>query len=142
MKVVSEVQENNIKNIFNKIYKTQKKYKKKTDEILDDVIMPNENINKIINGNCVDILKGIDDNSIDMVMTSPPYDNIREYNGYSFDFENIANELFRILKTGGVMIWVVNDKTENGSESGTCFKQALYFKSIGFNIYGKSFNKI
>ena len=71
-----------------------------------------------------------------MVMTSPPYDNIREYNGYSFDFENIANELFRILKTGGVMIWVVNDKTENGSESGTCFKQALYFKSIGFkNTY-------
>ncbi len=91
---------------------------------------------KIINGNCLDVMREkIPDNCIDLTVTSPPYDNLRKYNGYCFDFEGIARELYRITKDGGVVVWVVGDKTERGSESGTSFKQALYFKEIGFNLH-------
>ncbi len=86
-------------------------------------------------GNCLDILPTLADNSVDLTITSPPYDNLRDYKGYSFDFEGIAKELFRVTKKGGVVVWVVGDATINGSESGTSFKQALYFKEIGFNLY-------
>lgn len=72
---------------------------------------------------------------IDLIITSPPYDNLRTYNGYSFDFETIANELYRITKKGGVVVWVVGDATIKGSETGSSFKQVLYFKSIGFNLH-------
>ncbi len=84
---------------------------------------------------CLEGLKLLDDDCIDLTVTSPPYDNLRTYNGYSFDFENIARELFRVTKDGGVVVWIVNDKTEKGSETGTSFKQALFFKNIGFNIW-------
>lgn len=77
----------------------------------------------------------MEDNFIDMVLTSPPYDKIRYYNGFSFPFEKIANELYRVLKPGGVIVWVVGDATIDGSETGTSFKQALYFKEIGLNIH-------
>jgi site-specific DNA-methyltransferase (adenine-specific) len=70
-----------------------------------------------------------------MVLTSPPYDNLRDYKGYTFDFESIAKELYRITKQGGVVVWVVGDATIKGSETGTSFKQALYFKEIGFNLH-------
>jgi len=63
-----------------------------------------------------------------LVVTSPPYDNLRKYKGFSFDFENTAKELYRVLKDGGVVVWVVSDQTINGSESGTSFRQALFFK--------------
>ena len=72
---------------------------------------------------------------IDLTVTSPPYDNLRNYNGYEFEFEKIANELFRITKDGGVVVWVVGDSTINGSETGTSFRQALYFKEVGFNLH-------
>ena len=74
-------------------------------------------------------------NFIDLVVTSPPYDNLRDYKGYDFDFESIAKSLFRVIKKGGVVVWVVGDQTVNGSETGTSFKQALYFKEIGFNLH-------
>jgi len=72
---------------------------------------------------------------IDLVVTSPPYGQLRQYDGYSFDFEIIAKNLFKVLKTGGIIIWVVADQTKHGSESGESFRQALFFKSIGFNIH-------
>jgi len=72
---------------------------------------------------------------IDLVVTSPPYDNLRKYNGYSFDFEAVAKELFRVVKVGGVVVWIVADATVNGSETGTSFRQALYFMSLGFNLH-------
>jgi len=75
------------------------------------------------------------DEFIDLTITSPPYDDIRNYNGYSFDFENTAKELYRITKKGGVVVWVVNDATKNGSETLTSFKQAIYFNEIGFNVH-------
>ena len=95
----------------------------------------NLEINKIYNMDCLDGLKLLDDECIDLTVTSPPYDNLRTYNGYSFDFENIAKELYRVTKQGGVVVWVVGDQVINGSESGTSFRQALYFKEIGFNLH-------
>ena len=92
-------------------------------------------INKIYNENCIDTMAKMPDNFIDLTVTSPPYDNLRDYKGYSFPFEDIAKELFRVTKKGGVVIWVVGDGTENGSETGTSFRQALFFKEIGFNIH-------
>lgn len=86
-------------------------------------------------GDCLDVMKSLPNESIDLTVTSPPYDNLRTYNGYSFDFESIAKELHRVTKNGGVVVWVVGDATVNGSETGTSFKQALYFKEIGFNLH-------
>jgi len=91
-------------------------------------------INQIFNEDCLETMKKMDDNTIDCVITSPPYDDLRNYNGYSFDFESIARELYRVLKPGGVVIWVVGDAMKNGSETGTSFRQALYFMEIGFKL--------
>lgn len=93
------------------------------------------NVNQIYHGNCLDIMRNIADGYVDLVVTSPPYDNLREYNGYSFEFERVANELFRVIAPGGVIVWVVGDATVDGSETGTSFKQALYFKSLGLNLH-------
>jgi DNA modification methylase len=92
-------------------------------------------INKIHNENCLDTMFKMPDNFIDLTVTSPPYDNLRTYNGYSFDFESIAKELYRTTKKGGVVVWVVGDATIKGSKTGTSFKQALFFKECGFNFH-------
>ena len=92
-------------------------------------------INTVITGDCLEVMKDIPDNSIDLVVTSPPYDNLRAYKGYVFDFSNIAKELYRVTKQGGVLVWVVGDATVDGSETGTSFRQALYFKQMGFNLH-------
>jgi len=92
-------------------------------------------INKIYNENCLDTMARMPDCFVDLTVTSPPYDNLRNYNGYSFDFEAVAKELFRVTKQGGVVVWVVGDATIKGSETGTSFKQALYFREIGFNLH-------
>jgi len=89
----------------------------------------------LYHGDCLEVLKTMPDESVELTVTSPPYDNLRDYKGYSFDFEGIAKELLRVTKKGGVVVWVVGDATINGSESGTSFKQALYFKKIGFNLH-------
>lgn len=92
-------------------------------------------MNKIIQGDCLEKLKELENNSVDLTVTSPPYDNLRTYNGYTFNFEGIAKELYRVTKQGGVVVWVVGDATINGSETGTSFKQALCFKEMGFNLH-------
>ena len=85
---------------------------------------------------CLEGLKLLDDNSIDLTVTSPPYDNLRTYKGYSFDFENIAKELYRVTKDGGVVVWVIGDgHDKSGSETLTSFRQGLFFKEIGFNMH-------
>lgn len=88
----------------------------------------------LLNTDCVEGMKMIDDNTIDLTITSPPYDDLRVYKGFSFDFENVAKELYRITKEGGTVVWIVGDATKDGCETLTSFKQALYFKEIGFNI--------
>ena len=98
----------------------------------------NLKLNKTHNINCIEGMKLLDDNCIDLTVTSPPYDNLRSYKGCEWDFDifkQIANELYRVTKNGGVVVWIVGDKTIKGSESGTSFKQALYFKEIGFNLH-------
>jgi DNA modification methylase len=84
---------------------------------------------------CLQTMSRMPDESIDFVLTSPPYDQVRKYKGYQFDFKSIAQNLYRIIKVGGVVVWVVGDATQKGSETGTSFRQALYFKDIGFNLH-------
>jgi len=92
-------------------------------------------INKIICGDAVEVLFKFPLASIDLVVTSPPYDNLRDYNNYVFNFKGIVLQLKKVLKTGGVIVWVVGDATIKGSETGTSFRQALYFKKLGFNLH-------
>ena len=92
-------------------------------------------LNKIICGDAVSIMQGIPENSIDLTVTSPPYDELRNYNGYIFDFEGMARGLFRVTKKGGVVVWVVGDKIKNGNRTLTSFRQALFFQNIGFNVH-------
>ena len=92
-------------------------------------------IDKIYNEDCIETMKRMPDNFIGLTVTSPPYDNLRTYNGYCFDFENVAKQLYRVTKEGGVVVWVVGDATIDGDETGTSFRQALYFKECGFNLH-------
>ena len=91
-------------------------------------------------GDCLDVMKDIPDGSVDLTVTSPPYDNLRTYNGnidqWSFEkFQAIAKELYRVTKQGGVVVWVVGDATVKGSETGTSFRQALFFMDCGFRLH-------
>ncbi len=87
-------------------------------------------------GDCVEFMrKNVSDEVIDLVVTSPPYDQLRNYEGYKFNFEATAEALYRVIKPGGIVVWVVNDGVINGSKSLTSFKQSLYFKEIGFNVH-------
>jgi len=92
-------------------------------------------VNKIYCGDCAVVMSEFDADSIDLTVTSPPYDNLRDYEGYVFNFESIAKQLYRVTKPGGVVVWVVCDATINSSETGTSFRQALYFKDLGFNLH-------
>ena len=92
-------------------------------------------INKIYNIDCAEGMSKLDDESVDLVVTSPPYDNIRQYNGFVFDVDKIIFQLYRVIKNGGVVVWVIGDQTLNGSESCTSFKQALKFVETGFNLH-------
>jgi site-specific DNA-methyltransferase (adenine-specific) len=92
-------------------------------------------INHIYNTDCLVGMKKLPENCIDLVVTSPPYDDLRNYKGYHFDFDNIAVELLRIVKKGGIVVWVVGDKISNGDKTLTSFKHAIYFQKIGFNVH-------
>lgn len=104
-----------------------------------------EIINKIYNEDCLITMFKMPDDFIDLTITSPPYDKMRTYdnhingstklNGYSFPFENIAKELFRVTKEGGVVVWIVGDETIKGNETGSSFRQALFFKDCGFKLF-------
>ena len=90
---------------------------------------------KLIEGDCVTVMREFANESIDLTVTSPPYDNLRTYNGYVFDYQATLDELYRITKVGGVVVWVVNDEVVDGSETGTSFRQALYAMETGFNLH-------
>lgn len=106
----------------------------------------NLELNKIYNESCLETMARMPNNFIDLTITSPPYDDLRTYNnlvkfnsseddGYSFSFKKIAIELFRVTKEGGVVVWVVGDSTIAGNETGNSFRQALFFKECGFNLF-------
>ena len=88
-----------------------------------------------LNCDCMEGMRSLPDECIDLTVTSPPYDELRDYNGFSFDWKATIEQLARITKTGGVVVWIVNDQTVNGSETGTSFKQALYAMEMGFNLH-------
>ena len=92
-------------------------------------------IDNIYNMDCLEGMRQMEAESVDLTVTSPPYDNLRTYNGYCFDFENIARELYRVTKQGGVVVWVVGDATIDGSETLTSFRQAIGFREIGFRLH-------
>jgi len=95
----------------------------------------NMEFGKIYHENCVDTLRRMPDDLMDMTITSPPYDDLREYNGYHFPVEEIAALLYRKTKPGGVVIWVVGDRTLNGDETLTSFRHAITFQEAGFNVH-------
>ena len=92
-------------------------------------------MNIAYNEDCVQGMRKLPDACIDLTVTSPPYDNLRTYHGYAFDWKATLEELYRITKSGGAVVWIVADQTKNGSESGTSFRQALYAMEIGFNLH-------
>lgn len=98
--------------------------------------MPTIAFNRVYCGDNVELMRDIPSNCIDLVVTSPPYDNLRKYGGHSWDFEGVALELARVLKPGGVIVWVVGDSVVNGSESLSSMRQAIYFKDVcGLNVH-------
>jgi len=116
----------------------KKELERESNEILK--IIPPKEINIPLNGvycgESVEFMrKNIPNSSIDLVVTSPPYDDLREYNGFIFDYKSMADELYRVTKNGGVVVWIVGDRVKNGSETLLPYEQAQYFKSIGFNVH-------
>ena len=89
---------------------------------------------RLIAGNCLEIMREWDDAIIDLTVTSPPYDNMRDYKGFAFEFDAIARELYRVAKKGGVVVWVVGDRI-SGGRSMTSFRQAIAFQEIGFDVH-------
>lgn len=97
-------------------------------------------LNKIYLSDCCEAIKRMPDESVDLTVTSPPYDNLRTYGNQENDwcmkkFYGLAKDIYRVTKSGGIVVWIVNDETVNGSETGTSFQQALYFREIGFCLH-------
>jgi DNA modification methylase len=92
-------------------------------------------LDKIHCGDNCDLLGQLPRECIDLVVTSPPYDDLRTYGGHSWDFFGVAWQLKRVLKPGGVIVWVVADATKDGSETGSSMEQALHFKRLGLNLH-------
>ena len=103
------------------------------------VPLPSLPLDQIILGDNCEVMRTMPSESIDLVVTSPPYDDLRTYGGHDWDFYGVAWNLKRLLKPGGVIVWVVNDKTENGQETGTSMRQALHFQSIGLRLHDTMF---
>lgn len=91
--------------------------------------------NGIYCGDCVELMRQLPSDSIDLTVTSPPYGDLRRYSGFAWSFEETAKELYRVTAQGGVVVWVTADQVKKGSETGTSFKQALYFMECGFRLY-------
>jgi site-specific DNA-methyltransferase (adenine-specific) len=93
-------------------------------------------LNKFYVGESVQFIKdNIPDNFVDLTVTSPPYDNLRTYNGFTFEYKTILSELYRVTKVGGIVVWVVGDRISNGDRTLTSFRQALCFQNVGFNVH-------
>jgi len=97
---------------------------------------------KLYLGDCLEVMRGFPDKSVDAVITSPPYDNLRDYGKtFHWDFYGIANEIYRVVKDCGVIVWIIGDATIDGSETLSSFKQALYFNNLGLKLYDTMFYK-
>ena len=96
-------------------------------------------MNQVFHNDCVSGMEALEDQSVDLSITSPPYDDLRSYNESSLwnieVFKDVAQQLYRVIKTGGVVVWVVGDAVIKGSETGSSFRQALYFMDLGFRLH-------
>jgi len=97
--------------------------------------VPNDYLNQILCGDCSVLMKRIPNDSVDLILTSPPYDDLRNYKGYCFDFHAVSCEILRIIKPTGVVVWVIGDRVVKGNRTLTSFKQALAFQDIGFKMH-------
>ncbi len=134
LRKVKGIGEKTIKRIKNTLLHNQNnQYDDKNIKYKDTFDLP---LNNFYIGESVKWMqKNMPNNFIDLTVTSPPYDNLRNYKGYKFDYKAMLKELYRVTKDGGVVVWVVNDATINGSETGTSFRHALYAMDIGFNLH-------
>ena len=118
-----------VKQSFNNL--TDIKFTKKTPKKKTSIPL-----NKVICGDCVSVMKTMPDNSVDMVVTSPPYDDVRNYNGFSFNLHDTGKEIFRILKEGGIVAMVIQDQTKNFGKSLTSFRTIVdWVDNIGFKLF-------
>ena len=92
-------------------------------------------LDQIICGDNVAVLSTLPAECIDLTVTSPPYDNLREYGGHSWDFAVLAAQLARVTKPGGVVVWIVGDGHKDGAETLTSFRQALAFDALGLRMH-------
>lgn len=135
----------NIKGFGKKMEERVIEYMKKKEKEIEhnnqikSITPPNNfkiDLDDIYCGESVEFMRRhIPSSSVDLIVTSPPYDDLREYNGFRFNYKMMLEEIYRVLDVGGVCVWVVGDATIDGSETGTSFKQALYAKEIGFNLH-------
>ena len=93
------------------------------------------NVNQIVVGECAKVMQQLPAGSVDLIVTSPPYDDLRDYNGYEFDYRAVGEGMLHVLKPGGVAVWIVGDRVRNGSRSLTSFEQGLAFRDIGFRVH-------
>ena len=92
-------------------------------------------LDRIVCKDCVEFMKNLKNECIDLTVTSPPYDDLRNYNGYEFNYREISKELYRVTKIGGVVVWIVGDKIVKGNKTLTSFRQSLTFQEAGFNVH-------
>jgi DNA modification methylase len=100
-----------------------------------DIFGADLDLDTIYNEDCRDTMRRMPDEIINLTVTSPPYDDLRDYEGYDFPFEWIAEELYRVTHEDGILVWVVGDATHEGSETGSSFRQALTFMDLGFKLH-------
>tara|TARA_Y100000034_G_C6875037_1_gene400043 strand:- start:483 stop:1289 length:807 start_codon:yes stop_codon:yes gene_type:complete len=99
-------------------------------------MLADSHINNIICGDNIEVMRAIPENSIDLVVTSPPYDNIRDYKGYNMDLHNVGHQVHRVLKEGGVCVMIIQDGTKNFGKSLTSFRTIVdWCDSFGFKLF-------
>lgn len=109
--------------------------KKESKHAHSNLIYPEDFLNKILCGNCENLMKIIPDGTVDLIVTSPPYDDLREYKGFGFHFDGIAKEMYRVLNDKGIAVWIVGDKINRGDKTLTSFRHAIRFQELGFKIH-------
>src|ERR1700733_51249 len=92
-------------------------------------------VNKIYNEDCLLTMGRMPSMFVDLIITSPPYGGLREYNGYEYEFHETAKQMWRVIKMGGVLVWVIGDSVENGSETGDPFRNVIFFMNLGFRLH-------
>lgn len=85
---------------------------------------------------CVEGMEMLPDDCVDLVVTSPPYDAVRKYNGFAFDLHQTGAQIHRVLKDGGIAAMVIQDQTKDFGKSLTSFRTIIdWCDSFGFKLF-------